>query len=171
MGPLDAGWADAVVVSPSEHFHGWEYEGPQALGRARLHRRAWLRRGDLPRGLSRPQGGSPYRERRSSQRAQAATHGDHLCDADLSRPPPTLRYLPAVPRSCSTPHRRLGAATRDRRAFRWRLSRSCRLEWTQRLSPLTGQAPARAQPKDVARRLARPAPAAAPRLRERVCAS
>jgi len=23
---LDAGWADAVVVPPSEHFHGWEYE-------------------------------------------------------------------------------------------------------------------------------------------------
>jgi ParB family transcriptional regulator, chromosome partitioning protein len=23
---LEAGWADAVVVPPSEHFHGWEYE-------------------------------------------------------------------------------------------------------------------------------------------------
>ena len=23
---LEAGWADAVIVPPSEHFHGWEYE-------------------------------------------------------------------------------------------------------------------------------------------------
>lgn len=74
---LEAGWADAVIVPPSEHFHGWEYEkaAKRKGGRVYIDVRA---SGEVVFHEG-------YLSRKEARRA-AASDGDAAAQAKPSRP-------------------------------------------------------------------------------------